>query len=77
MSIEYEDLLKQLEQFRLDVIKALSEQDVELNALHQVIVSGQPINAESLKRLRSKAEKRLGKFQEYHSQRLSLLHQNR
>lgn len=78
MLIEYEDLVKQLAQFRLDVINALADINVEIDALQRAATAKQPILAESLKRLRADSRQRLlHKFQEHHSQRLALLHEDR
>jgi hypothetical protein len=77
MLIEYADLIEQLKQFRLDVIKALAEIDVEIDALHNAVVSSNPINPQALKGLRADSRKRLGKFGELYGQELALLHERR
>jgi len=75
--IEYEDLLKQLAQFRLDVIQALAEIDVEINALQEASVSSDLLKDDDLKHLRDDSRKLLGKFVAYHAQRISPLHERR
>jgi len=75
--IDYEDLVKQLTQFRLDVINALSEIDVELDTLQKAVTSGKKVTEEDLKSLRQASRKKLGRFQEYSAQRLALLHERR
>jgi hypothetical protein len=77
MLIEYDDLVEQLKQFRLDVINMLSEIDIETDALQKAVVAKKPITTEDVKRLRLASRRSLSKFQEYNSQRLALLHERR
>lgn len=77
MPIEYEDLIEQLTQFRLNVIKALGDIDVELDALSRAVTGKQPVLPETLNRLRDKSRERLKKFQEVHERQIPLLHEKR
>jgi hypothetical protein len=77
MLIDYSDLVEQLKQFRLDVAKVMAEQDAEIAALHQAILSSKPIDKERLKQLRLEARKRLLKLEELRGQDLNLLHERR
>lgn len=77
MLIEYEDLVKQLKQFREDVIKALAAIDVETAALSKAVQSQKPVLTESLNRMRAESRKRMSKFEEHYSQQLALLHESR
>lgn len=75
--IEYEDLLKQLQQFREDVAKALAAIDVETEALSRALQSQKPVLAETLSRLRQDSRTQMGKFEKKHLQQLALLHERR
>jgi len=77
MLIEYEDLVSQLQQFRLEVIKALAAIDIEVDALQAAVVKSKPLLAEDLKRLRAASRSRLSKFEEFHGHKLPLLHEKR
>jgi len=77
MLIDYSDLVEQLKQFRLDVAKVMAEQDAEIAALHQAILSSKPIDKERLKQLRLEARKRLLKLEELRGQDLTFLHERR
>lgn len=75
--IEYEDLIEQLKQFRLDVAKILAGQDAEIAALHQAVLANKPLDKESLKRLRTEARKKIAKLEELRGQELTHLHERR
>jgi septal ring factor EnvC (AmiA/AmiB activator) len=77
MLIEYEDLIKHLTQFRLEVIEALAALDAEVNAIHHAIVAKKPLLTEDLNRLRAKSRKLQGKFEESYERKLPLLHEKR
>ena len=77
MLIEYEYLVEQLKEFRHEVIKALASLDVEVEALHKVAVTQQPILLEDLNRIRAKARNLRSKFETHYEQRLPLLHEKR
>jgi hypothetical protein len=77
MLIEYEVLVEQLTQFRLEVIKALAAMDVEIDALSKAVVARQPVLPEQLNRLRGKSRERLGKFEEEYSRKIPLLNEKR
>ena len=63
MPSEVEELKDALIQFRIDVINALAEIDVEINALQQAVEVGQPVPRERLKQIRDESrEVTLGKF---------------
>lgn len=64
-----------LAQFRLDVIKALAEIDVEIDALQQAIEEGKTITPERRQEIRKECRARvLGRFLDYHAQHISPAH---
>ena len=77
MLIEYEDLVEQLKQFRLDVVKALAGIDAEIDALHKVALRQKPLLREDLNRLRSASRTQISKIEERYLQRITLLHERR
>ena len=77
MMIEYEDLLEQLQSFRCEVIKALAEIDVDLEALRRAQAKGRPLLAEDLNRIRDNSRQMQRKFEEQWERRLPLLHERR
>ena len=77
MLIEYEDLVEQLTEFRLQVVKALAAIDLEINALQTAILKQKPILREELNRLRLASRESLPQFEQFHSQKLPLLHEKR
>jgi len=61
-----------LTQFRLDIIKALADIDVEVDALQQAIAEGKTISRERLQEIRRECRTRvLGRFLDYHAQHIS------
>ncbi len=75
--IEYEDLIVQLTQFREDVIRALAAIDVEITALQNAVTGQSPVEKRKLHNLRAEAQKRMSKFQEFHSQEIVRLDERR
>jgi hypothetical protein len=66
------DLTNQ-QQFRIDVIEALSAIDTEIDALQQAMEEGKLISPTRLKELRAETRQRLWKFRDYHSKKMGLL----
>ncbi len=62
-------------QFRLDILKALAEIDVEISALQQAVTKDRPVTSQQLKKLRDESRKKLHKFFDYHAQHVALAHQ--
>jgi len=64
-----------LTQFRLDVIKALAEIDVEIDALQQALEEGKTITPERRQQIRKECRARvLGRFIDYHAQHIAPVH---
>ncbi len=64
-----------LTQFRLDIIKALAEIDVEIDALQQALEEGKTITRERRQQIRNECRTRvLGRFLDYHAQHISPAH---
>lgn len=76
MAITTEQLADSLKQFRLDVIDALSNLDVEIHALRQAIVEENPVTTERFKQILSDSQKALHQFRNYHAQRISPVHES-
>ncbi len=66
-------LLTDAQQFRLDVMKALAEIDVEIDALQQSVEEGKVVSPTRLKELRSNSRQGLGKFLKHHAQHIGPL----
>jgi hypothetical protein len=61
-----------LTQFRLDVIRALAEIDVEIDALQQAMDEGKTITPERRQQIRKECRARvLGRFIDYHAQHIA------
>ena len=71
--MDSEHLLTDAQQFRLDVIEALSAIDTELNAQQQAIEEGKVVTRARWRELRANSRQRIGRFRDYHSQRVGLL----
>jgi predicted urease superfamily metal-dependent hydrolase len=68
---ELNDLKEMLAQFRLDLIKALAEIDVEIDALIQAVEKGEGcVTVQELKEIRQESRKRLEKFLSHHAEHL-------
>ena len=66
-------LLTDAQQFRLDIMKALAEIDVEIDALQQAVEEGKVVSPTRLKELRSNSRQRLEKFLKHHAQHIGPL----
>lgn len=71
--MDSEHLLTDAQQFRLDVIEALSAIDTEIDALQQAIEEGKVVTPARWRELRANSRQRIGRFRDYHSQRVGLL----
>jgi hypothetical protein len=71
--MDSEHLLTDAQQFRLDVIEALSAIDTEIDALQQAIEEGKVVTPARWRELRANSRQRIGSFRDYHSQRVGLL----
>lgn len=71
--MDSEHLLTDAQQFRLDVIEALSAIDTEIDALQQAIEEGKVVTRARWRELRANSRQRIGRFRDYHSQRVGLL----
>lgn len=71
--MDSEHLLTDAHQFRLDVIEALSAIDTEIDALQQAIEEGKVVTPARWRELRANSRQRIGRFRDYHSQRVGLL----
>ncbi len=65
--------LTDLQQFRLDVIEALSAIDTEIDALQQAIEEGKVLTPTRLKKLRAETRDKLWKFRNFHSEKIALI----
>ena len=77
MPNDIEELKEVLAQFRIDIIIALSEMDVEINALQEAIREPKPVTHVRLKELRNESRRKLDQFRDYHAQHISLAHERR
>jgi len=77
MPTDIEELKEVLAQFRIDVITALSEIDVEINALQEAVREQKPVTHVRLKELRNKSRQIRHKFRDYHAQHIALAHEHR
>jgi len=66
-------LLTEAQQFRLDVMKAFAEIDVEIDALRESVKEGKVLSPTRLKEVRSNSRQRLGKFLGYHAKHIGPL----
>jgi hypothetical protein len=66
-------LLTDAQQFRLDVVEALAAIDTEIDALQRAVEEGQVVTSARWKELRANSRQRIGRFRDYHSQRVGLL----
>ncbi len=71
--MDSEHLLTDAQQFRLDVIEALSAIDTEIDALQQAIEEGKVVTPARWRELRANSRQRIGRFRDCHSQRVGLL----
>jgi len=71
--MDSEHLLTDAQQFRLDVIEALSVIDTEIDALQQAVEEGKVVTPARWKELRANSRQRIGRFRDYRSQRVGLL----
>jgi hypothetical protein len=66
-------LLTDAQQFRLDVIKALAEMDVEIDALRVSVKEGKVLPVKRLEEIRSDSGLRLGRFLNFHAKHIGPL----
>ena len=62
-----------LQQFRLDVMKALASIETEIDALQQAFEESEAISPERLKELRKLSRNRLDRFLNYHAEHIQRL----
>jgi hypothetical protein len=73
MDREKSSELTQAQQFRMDVIEALSAIDTEIDALQQAIKEGKVVTSGRLKELRAETRQSLWKFRDFHVKKIGRL----
>jgi hypothetical protein len=68
-----DSLLTDMQQFRLDVLKALAGIQIEINAIQEALKEGEVVTAKRLKQIRLDSSRLEDKFLKQYGRRIGLL----
>ena len=72
-----EELEEALKQFRVDILKAFANIQVEISALQRAVMESRPVSEDQLCELRDDARKRVEEFYQRYAAKIGPAHETR